>query len=343
LPDEQTAEIAALIADTTRVNGVVGYSVAILKRGELVYQERGGFSNIELQVPTSSRDRYQIYSATKLFFNVALMQLVDAGRVDPDLSLDNYLTTLPAAWGSITVRQAWSHMTGTSDILKLHGMEENQEDALSRVIDLPLSFQPGVSTEYNQTNFLLLKMVFEAVTGQAYIDYLKTNVLAPAGLQHIPFGDLNLVAPNIVSHYEGDASAELRLKRRNLPFPAYLHTSTGINITLDEFVSWFQMLLDGQFVDTDTLREHWKPVFRSDGTPSYRSNGWERLERNGVMRIGHGGGGRIHLFHFIPDSDRSNTATIVYLDNGGIEVFDHRQLSDRLANVLIPGVISAKK
>ncbi len=339
LSDEESDRLRAIIADTTSRNGVVGHSVAILSHGKLVYEARGGFSNIELQVPTSNEDRYQIYSATKLFFNVALMQLVEDGRLNADLPLSHYLDDLSDRWGMITVRQAWSHMTGTPDILGNTGT--NQEVTLASISGKPLEFEPGSSTQYNQTNFLLLKFVFESIAGQSYQSYLEEYVLAPAGLAEMPFGDLSLVAPNIVSHYERSNRDVSALRRRSLTFPPFLYTSAGINITLEEFVRWFQMLLNGRFVSVETLQQHWNAVLQNDGTPSYRSNGWERIKRNGVLRIGHGGGGRIHLFHFVPDSDPSNTITIFYLDNGGIEVFDHRRLADRLANNLIPGVLSA--
>jgi len=313
----------------------VGYSIALLQDGELVFKTHGGFANIEHNVAISAKSRYQIYSASKLFFNVALMQLVERGELDPDAPLGRYLPDLPETWAALTIRQTWSHMTGTTDILDLNGMEPTAKEALQSVIDIPLKFTPGTQTEYNQTNFLLLKNVFEGITGTDYQDYLEDTLLAPIGIDGIPLGDLSLVAPNLTTNYEAHGYEDGQLGRRSLKFPAYVYTSAGMNITLDEFVTWWQALLNEQYIKKETLKKFWEPVLRDDGSPSYRSNGWERKHENGLLRIGHGGGSRIHLFHYIADARPERSVTVIFLNNGGSRYFDHRAFACNLASTLL--------
>lgn len=337
LPAETVETIQALIEHTIAEQGVAGYSIGLLQDGELVFKTHGGFANIEHQLPISSDSRYQIYSASKLFFNVALMQLIEQGDLDPDAPLGRYLSDLPDTWATLTVRQTWSHMTGTTDILDLNGMEPTAEQALQSVIDIPLTFTPGTQTAYNQTNFLLLKNVFETITGTDYQDYLEEVLLAPIGIDNIPFGDLSLVAPNLTTNYENHGFEAGRLGRRSIKFPPYVYTSAGINITLDEFATWWHAVLDEQYIKKETLTKFWKPVLRSDGSASYRSNGWERQHENGVLRIGHGGGSRIHLFHYIRDIAPDRSVTVIFLNNGGTNYFDHRRFGGDLANALTQG------
>lgn len=327
--------VSDLIDSTIEEQGVAGYSVALLGDGKLVFKTLGGFANIEHGIPISSDSRYQIYSASKLFFNVALMQQIERGALDPDAPLGQYLSDLPADWTTLTVRQAWSHTTGTTDILDLAGMEPTAEAALASVINIPLKFEPGTKTEYNQTNFLLLKNVFEAVSGRGYQAYLEEELLNPVGITALPFGDLSLVAPNLTTNYEAHGFEPNTLGRRSIKFPPYVYTSAGVNITLDEFIMWWQSLLEGQHIRQDTLSEFWEPVYRSDGTVSQRSNGWERRHENGMLRIGHGGGARIHLFHYVPDAAPERSATVIFLNNGGWTYFDHRAFGDALANIIL--------
>jgi len=343
-PEETTADsmppatanaVRSLLDETVAEHGVVGYSLGILEDGELTFQTYGGFANAEHQVPISPDSRYQIYSASKLFFNVALMQLVERGALDPEATLGTYLIDLPESWAAITVRQAWSHMTGTTDILVLNAMEPTAEKALNSVIDIPLKFSPGTQTEYNQTNFLLLKMIFEDITETDYRTYLEKNLLDPVGITDLPLGDLSLVAPNLTSNYEGHPYEVGQLGRRTVNFPPYVYTSAGVNISLGEFATWWQAVLDGEFVETDTLRRFWGPVLRTDGSESNRSNGWERQHKDGILRIGHGGGARIHLFHYIPDADPERSVTVIFLNNGGSTYFNHRGFGDALADIVL--------
>ena len=328
-------KVQALIDQTITENGVAGYAIALLADGELVYETLGGFANIEHEVPITPQSRFQIYSASKLFFNMALLQQIEHGVLEPDATLGRYLTDLPEDWLNLTVRQTWSHMTGTSDILDLRGMEPTAAAALASVIDIPLKFPAGTQTEYNQTNYLLLKMVFEEVTKTDYRDYLRKEILEPVGLTALPLGDLNLAAPNLTTNYEAHNYEDGKLGRRSITFPPYVYTSAGINITLGEFVAWWRAVLNEEYVSKETLDTFWKPVLRLDGSPSYRSNGWERQHQKGVLRIGHGGGARIHLFHYIPDAAPEHSVTIIFLNNGGRAFFDHRAFGDDLAAILL--------
>jgi CubicO group peptidase (beta-lactamase class C family) len=329
------ADVEALVEETIRENGVVGYAIAILQDGELVYTTRGGFANIEHRVPISETSRFQIYSASKLFFNVALMQLVEAGQLNPEATLGTYLDGLPPAWAELTVSQTWSHMTGTTDILDLRGMEPTEEEALASVIDIPLRFEPGTETEYNQTNFLLLKMVFEAISGRPYREVLEEVLLAPVGINDLPLGDLNLVADNLTTNYEAHPYEPGRLGRRSISFPSYVYTSAGLNITLDELTRWWQAFLQGSFVSQETIDRFWEPVTRADGSNSYRAHGWERVQQEERLRIGHGGGARIHLFHYIPNGEPERSATVIFLNNGGAAFFDHRKFGDEVASLVL--------
>ncbi len=336
MPMAKKSAIHSLVEDTMTDNSVVGYSIGILQNGELTYKVHGGLSNIETQAPIISESRYQIYSATKMFFNIALMQLIERGDLEVDATLGTYLSDLPETWADITIKQAWSHMTGITDILDLNGMEPTAEEALKSVMDIPLRFSPGSKTEYNQTNFLLLREVFESITKTKYETYLKNELLKPVGIEGLPLGDLNIVASNLTTNYEGHRYEVGQLGRRSLSFPPYIYTSAGINISLNELITWWQAVLSGELVKVETLKKFWAPVFLNDGSVSERSFGWERQYSNNVLRIGHGGGARVHLFHYIPETNPEQSATIIFLNNGApTPYFDHRKFGDTLSKIVL--------
>lgn len=234
-------------------------------------------------------------------------------------------------------------MTGTTDIFDLNGMEPTAEEALKSVINIPLRFKPGTKSEYNQTNFLLLKMVFESVAKVDYQTYLQEQLLKQAGIEDLLLGDLSLAAPKLTNNYEPHKFEDGRLGRRTLNFPPYIYTSAGINISLNEFIIWWKAVLSGDLVKKQTLSDFWQPIRFPDGSISSRSNGWERQHKDGLLRVGHGGGARVHLLHYIPDEQPEQSATVIFLNNGAFTpYFDHREFGDKLAKIVLQRDISKK-
>jgi CubicO group peptidase (beta-lactamase class C family) len=93
-------------------HGIFGQSLAVLKNGKLVYLGATGKANIEFNIPATPETIYTIYSATKLFVSTRLMQLVEQRKLELDDTLGEHFPEIPNNWKSITILQAFSHISG---------------------------------------------------------------------------------------------------------------------------------------------------------------------------------------------------------------------------------------
>src|SRR6185369_1164830 len=105
---------------------------------------------------------FGIYSCTKAFTGVAIMQLVEDGKLDLAAPVSRYLDGLPVAWQPVTIRQLLTHVSGLPNVLRAldpvtYGFPSgaNEEAVWTRAKSMPMEFTPGERFSYNQTNYAL--------------------------------------------------------------------------------------------------------------------------------------------------------------------------------------------
>lgn len=127
---------------------------------------------------------------SKAFTAIGIMQLVQEGKIGLDDPINKYMSGVPATWQTITIRQ---FMTHTSGIPELKGKSDPDfMQTVSRVGQLPMSFQPGARQQYNNFNFAVMGKLIESVSGMEYLRYMQQRVFQPAGMVSIgidPSGD----------------------------------------------------------------------------------------------------------------------------------------------------------
>ena len=183
--------IAALRVQLRRSVTAGRFSGAVLvaKNGKLIFERAYGFADREHHAPNTLDTRFTIGSINKLFTSVAILQLVQAGklRLDDPLSryLPNYLNHALAT--KVTVRELLTNTGGTGDIwgkaydqhrLELHTLA----DYVKLYGDRPLRFEPGSRWEYSNYGFILLGRIVEVASGESYDKYVREHIFDPAGM-----------------------------------------------------------------------------------------------------------------------------------------------------------------
>ena len=193
-----------------------GVSSAVLHGQDLVHLDTVGWADIENQIPLRHDHLFRVFSNTKLLTSMAVMQLIEAGKLGLDDAVENYLPQLgnrqvlipgasdigqtEPARSSITVRQLLTHTSGLSYGLLDHGSTMykayverkvlNAFEPLSELInvleDLPLSFHPGTQWEYSIATDVLSRLV-EVVSGDNFDVYLHAHILSPLGMNDTSF------------------------------------------------------------------------------------------------------------------------------------------------------------
>lgn len=125
----------------------------------------------------------------KMFTAVAILQLVQSGKLDLKAPLGNYLTDYPNkdVAAKVTIEQLLSHTGGTGDIFGPE-FEKNRlelktlQDYVKLYGNRGLAFEPGSRWAYSNYGFLLLGVLIEKVSGQSYYDYVRDHIFKPAGM-----------------------------------------------------------------------------------------------------------------------------------------------------------------
>ena len=215
LNDATVAKIEALVKEIMTKGQVPGAAVGIVKEGELVYASGFGVSKLGSAEPVTPESVFAMGSVGKTPTAMAIMQLVEDGKIDLDAPVTKYLPYFTLAdpdAGAITIRQLLSHTSGMPDVEidwlaeyrdKNKRIDEGVLDDFVRSLSKEsLLFRPGKDWAYSSTGFDILGDVVAKVSGQNFEDYLQDHVLTPLGLEDSSYllSDVNpaaLVAPHM--------------------------------------------------------------------------------------------------------------------------------------------------
>ncbi|MFF0834717.1 MULTISPECIES: serine hydrolase domain-containing protein [unclassified Streptomyces] len=185
-------------ADALRDDGVTGVSVT-LETPHGVRTVRSGVGDLSTGQPVAADGYVRIGSATKTFVAVVLLQLVGEGRLSLDDTVDGWLPGLVRGHGNdgrrVTLRQLLQHTSGLPDYigdvvpdLSAVGYRANRwatytsRQRVALAMQHPPSFAPGSGWEYSNTNYVLLGMVIQAVTGHSWEYEVRARILRPLRL-----------------------------------------------------------------------------------------------------------------------------------------------------------------
>ncbi len=168
-----------------------GLALAIVQDGQVIYQRGFGRADTSGRAVTPQTP-FIIGSATKSFTALAIMQLVEAGKIDLDAPVQRYLPWFRVAdltaSASITVRHLLSHTSGISRYVgRVQFASNGNATADQRVRELAavdLTHPPGEVFQYSNSNYVVLGLLIQVVSGQSYQDYLQQHIFAPLHLGH---------------------------------------------------------------------------------------------------------------------------------------------------------------
>ncbi|MHB8157633.1 MAG: serine hydrolase domain-containing protein, partial [Desulfocucumaceae bacterium] len=163
----------------------------VAHRGEIIYKKSFGYADRAWRVPNRPDTRFMLGSNTKQFTSLLVMQLVEKGLVRLDGEVSQYLPGFSGGLGSgITVRHLLSHTSGIPDLSHQPSFTPHTIVRIDGPVTPDrLEFQPGSSFKYCNTGYCLLGNIIEEITGKAYPEVLRDNILQPLGMQNTGYYD----------------------------------------------------------------------------------------------------------------------------------------------------------
>ena len=171
-----------------------GAVVVVVNRDGLVFAEGYGFSDIGAKKPfTADMTLVRPGSISKLFTGIAVMQLVDEGRLDLDRDVNGYIDfAIPTPQGGVpvTLRRLLTHRAGFEEHFKGLFTRDREPEPLGRWLakNLPQRLFPKGDVEaYSNYGFALAGYIVERVSGEPYASYVQRHILGPLGMRHSTF------------------------------------------------------------------------------------------------------------------------------------------------------------
>lgn len=202
---KQVKEIETLVATHVRQGSFSGV-VLVEKDGEVLFSKAYGMASQELSVPMGLDHCFNIGSVSKTFTAMAVFKLQQQGHLSIQDKLAKFV---PELLGSeyFSLHHLLSNTSGLPDYLMLEGSKgwytqpHNPAELLELICDEPRLFAPGERLGYSNTNWVLLVMVVERVTGKPWNVALRELVMEPHGLKHTTVGESGKVVPGRAMGY----------------------------------------------------------------------------------------------------------------------------------------------
>ena len=272
-----------------------GAAVAVMRDGKPVHVGTYGFADLAHQVPVSERTVFETASLTKQMTALAVMTLVEEGRLSLDDHLTDWVEDAPAAWAGITVAQLLSHTAGLAHHFErtvdgVHLLEYSRADMLSSAMSTPMVAEPGTDWEYSDQGYFLLGVIIEAVTGKDYAEFMQSTFFGPLGMDQTHLLDQRRIVPHLAQGYAWQ-DGSLQRNRRVWQFPLTSHF--GVMSSLHDMMLWEAELSNPQVVSPDALKATWEIQRNFDLGDSCDAfgyaRGWQVVVVKGLRTLSHAG------------------------------------------------------
>ncbi|KPE51479.1 serine hydrolase domain-containing protein [Chryseobacterium indologenes] len=308
---ELSKSIDHYIKDVMKNSDIPGLAVGIIKNNQVIYQKYYGTETLESPKKVNPSSIFRVYSTTKLMANVGVFQLIEQGKIALEDPISKYFDNLPEAWKEVKIKHLLTHSSGIPDIIYFNdiSVDASNMESLARLFNERMDFKTGNEYRYNQTNYLLLTMIIEKVTGQHFEDFIINNQF-PESRKEVVFSSNSLEnIPNRIVKYDYNAQWDRYEKSKHVS-GVRSHSGNGLAITLPSFLKWSIEFNKNKFLKEQTKEMMWQPFIYENSTYPF-SYGWEINKMNGISSYGFSGG-NVSVYKICPDRDLS----IIIMYNG---------------------------
>jgi CubicO group peptidase (beta-lactamase class C family) len=292
---EALASLGAELAKAVKEDRFSG-AVLVARGDEVIFSRAYGLADRASRAENRIGTQFRIGSMNKMFTAVAILQLVQAGKIRLDAPLGTYLTDYPNkdVAQKVTIHHLLTHTGGTGDIFgpeyEKHRLElKTLGDYVKLYGARAPEFEPGSKSRYSNYGFLLLGAVIEKVSGRSYYDHVRERVLVPAGMRSTDSLPEETSVPGRATGYTTDDATSRAWKPSTATLP-YRGTSAGGGYsTVEDLLRFARALQNHVLLDAKHTELLITPKPRPESERLY-GYGIATEEVSGMRCFGHGGG-----------------------------------------------------
>ncbi len=311
-------------------------SILVAKNGEIVFEDYKGYYNYKTKEPITETTPFHLASISKTFTAMSILHLYDQGKLGLEDKVNKYITNFP--YDNVTIKNLLTHRSGLANYV--HFMDEGKvevsyrknkrgkmvrttrvisraprinklltnEEVVKYMVDnkIQMEGRPDRSFRYCNTNYILLAMIVEKVTGMYFPDYMKDSVFAPLGMTHSFIFNIKTANDYVPSYQYNNAAFPLE------KFDC-IYGDKNVYSTVRDMLLWDKALYAGTFVSKQTLEMAFMPYSNESRSMHNYGLGWRLLVKPDETIVYHNGwwhGNNTVFTRLIKD-----TATIIVLGN----------------------------
>ena len=291
------AAIDAYITEQMKVLGIPGMALGVVQNGQVAHLQGFGVADSSGRAVTPQTPFY-IGSVTKSFTALAVMQLVEAGKIDLDAPVQTYLPWFELAdkeaSAKITVRNLLNQTTGISekDGNRFWASSLASEEYVRSLHTLELTRPVGSAYQYCNINFIVAGLIMEKVSGQSYADYVTQRILDPLDMRHSYTSRASALADGMAEGHHFMFGRAFK-DGRAMP-PASLSAGALITSAEDLLHYTLAQLHEGRYGDTAILSPQGMAALHAPAIPTNQGGnhyalGWFVSTGDGVPTVFHPG------------------------------------------------------
>lgn len=343
------------LADIQQESAAPGFSVVIVKDKDILFQKGYGVEVRGQPHPMSAQSSVAIGSLTKSFTSLAVLQLVEQGKVELGERVVKYIPEFTTAnkerSDRITVRMLLNNTSGLyGSISKQADLSQAAYDRLLQIFEsVYLKRPPGSSYEYSNAGFALAGLLISRVSGMPYKKYVERNILSPLQMRRSAadperFSGLNVLNGHYFGHESGiPASATVYSSEMLAAGAAMRSSAADLGHYLIALLNGGQFQ-DQQIIEPSSLVQLWAPNVSfqgpakedgGDGKPYAYGLGWMISEIDGRTIIHHGGSaGTMSSFTMIDQKTKTAASILINLDYNFIDKHRFQPMESIVNNLL---------
>ncbi len=280
----------ALLQEKYKPDGP-GATVLVAKKGKILYHKAFGLANMELEVPMKPDNIFEIGSITKQFTSVAILMLMEQGKLTIRDEITKFIPDYPTHGKTITIHHLLNHTSGIKSYTSMNLSEIAAKDMTpTEIIDYfknePMDFDPGEEWKYNNSGYIILGYIIEKVSGQSYEDFVEQHIFKKLQMNNSRYGSKSEIIKNRASGYQTkDGYINSAYLSMTLPYAA-----GSLMSTVEDLHTWQNAINTNVLVKAETIQKAFQNTTLNNKKPTHYGYGWTVNKVNGTPSIEHGGG-----------------------------------------------------
>jgi CubicO group peptidase (beta-lactamase class C family) len=255
---DQFKKIDEFVENQRTKNNIPALAIGIVNGKETMYQKGFGKADSEGRLVTPQTP-FLLGSVSKSFTALAIMQLVDAGKIELDQSTDLYLPWFKATYEGknqkITIRQLLHHTSGIRSFYAASVADHTTLDQLvrERLNNMPLKALPGTKSVYSNANYIILGRIIQEVSGMAFQEYIVKNIFEPLEMKHSYVTKADALKNNLADGYRKWFGLPVKTVAKDVSFFEYSLPEGYLISCLEDMTHYVSALINQGRYGTITI------------------------------------------------------------------------------------------